>query len=240
MSASTLALAGGLSIVTGVSFAFVARAVSHRLATDARRLARRAHAAWWLCLGAYLVLQGALTILAGAGRVSLDTYLASRILAIPLLCGAVWGLTFYLAFLYTGRTGAALPLAVLYAVAAAAFYYATFSVPQTLSVRTWLIEVDDSGALYRIVYALVGLPPILASLAYFALLRRAREPEQRYRIALLGGSILAYLGGGLAARLFADDTVIFVTLVVFGLGAAAASLAAYHPPAFVQRALAGE
>src|SRR5688500_10189229 len=56
VSATTLALAGALSIVTGVSFALVARAVSRRLATEDRRLARRAHATWWLCLGGYLVL----------------------------------------------------------------------------------------------------------------------------------------------------------------------------------------
>jgi hypothetical protein len=237
VSATTLALAGGLSIVTGLAFAIVARAVSQRMATEDRRLARRAHAAWWLCLGAYLVLQGALTILAGTGRATIDLYLASRIVAIPLLCASVWGLTFYLVFLYTGSTRAAIPLGVLYAAAAAVFFYATFSVPQALIVRTWLIGIEDSGPLYRFVYAIIGLPPILASVAYFGLLRRARQPEQRYRIALLGGSILAYIGSGLAARLFASDAAIFATLVVMGLGAAAASLAAYYPPAFVRRAL---
>ncbi|GEM_PF-5540458 len=237
VSSATLLLAGALSVVTGVGFAIVARAVSQRLASDAARLARRAHTAWWLCLGAYLVLQGSLTMAAGVGALDLGTYLGSRIVAIPLLCASVWGLTFYLLYLYTGRTSAAIPLALLYLVAAATFAYATFSGPQTLRVKTWLVEVDDSAPLYRLVYAVVGLPPILASLGYFGLLRRVQDPEKRYRIALLGGSILAYLGGGLAARLFANDVVIFLTLVVLGLGAAVASLAAYYPPAFVRRRL---
>jgi hypothetical protein len=228
----TLLAAGILGLATGLAFAYVAHAVTRRPASPENRPAQLGHATWWLGLGAYLVLQGGLTVLAAFDALSGDAYVASRLLAIPLLCACVWGITFYLTFLYTGRNQAGVWLGIAYALVAAVFFYATFGQgPLTMRKAQWVIEIDDSSPLYRIVYVLVGAPPILASLAYLSLLRRVRDPAQRRRILLVAGSILAYVGSGLAARLAASDLVIFVTLVLFGGGAALMSLAAYrtHP-----------
>ena len=234
----TLATAGGVSIATGLAFGVVARAVSRRAVAPENLIARRAHAAWWLALGAYLVLQGALTLVAAADALTLGTYLASRVIAIPLLCAATWGITFYLVHLYTGSARLAVPLGLMYAGVAALFFWATFGgAGQELRVEPWLVGLDDDAPAYRAIYVLVGLPPILASLAFLTLLPRLDTREQRYRVVLLAGSILAYVGSGLAARLAADDAIVFATLVPLGLAAGVASVAAYHPPAFVRRAL---
>lgn len=237
MSATTLAIAGAISVATGVAFALVARAVSRQGVASAHLLARRAHMTWWLALGAYLVLQGALTLAASADRLTLDMYLASRAIAIPLLCASVWGISSFMAYLYWGEPRAATGIGIFYALVAALFFYVTFGQPQTLVVNGWVVGVQDDDALYRLVYALVGIPPILASLMYLRLMSRADAPEKRYRIALVAGSILLYVGSGLAARLSSNDVVIFVTLVLLGLGAAAASLAAFYPPRPVRAAL---
>lgn len=234
----TLAIAGALSIASGAAFCVVAREVSRRPVSDApTRTARRAHAAWWLLLGVYLVFQGALTLLASRDGLTLGTYLASRAISIPLVCGASAGLAIYLVFLYTGSMRWAAPLAVLYLALASAFLYVTFSQPQTLVVRPWLVGLADEAPAIRAIYAFVGLPPILGSIALLALGARLQDRARRYRLFMLGGSILAYVGSGLVARLTAGDAVIFLSLVVLGLGAAAASVAAYHPPSFVRRAL---
>lgn len=229
MAAPTLLVAGSISVLTGIAFAYVARAVTRRPTSEANHPARRAHGAWWLALGAYLVLQGALTIVAAFDALSAGAYYASRIVAIPLLCTCVWGITSYLAFLYTGKRSTTVLIAFVYVVVAAVFYYATFSVVPNLRVGAWLIELDDTSPLYRAIYVAVGVPPILASLAYLSLLRRVSDPEQRRRVILVAGSILGYIAGGLAARLAANDVVIFITLVGFGVAAAAMSLAAYRP-----------
>lgn len=235
--AGALLAAGVVSAVVGASFGFVARAVLRQPVAGEHRLAHRAHAAWWLALGAYLVLQGAMTAAAATTGLSLGVYLASRVVAIPLLCAGVWGITYFLVYLYTGWREANRPLAVFFALVAALFAWATFATPQELLVRQWIIEIDDSAPLFTLIYALVGLPPIVASLAYLALLRKVRGRAQRYRIVLSAGGILLYVGTGLAARLGTNDALIFATLVGCGVAAALASLAAYYPPAFVRARL---
>ena len=231
MAVATLAVSGAISVVAGLAFLLVARRVLSRAATGSRLLARRAHTTWWVGLGSYLVLQGALTLAAAFDALTLSTYLASRALAIPLLCAATWGISFYLVFLYTGEPKHARTLGALYVAVAGFFFYVTYGMATVLVVDSWIVGLEDSHPLYRLVYALVGLPPIVASLAYLGLLRRVHDPEQRYRIKLVAGSILLYVGSGLFARLATNDLVIFVTLVLFGLAAAGASLLAYYPPA---------
>lgn len=241
MASATLGLAGLTSLVTGGAFLVVARALGRRDVSRENRLGRAASLAWWGALGAYLLLQGSLTLAAAAGRLDEGGYLLSRLVAIPLLCAATWGLTCHLAFLHTGsrRLGAA--LGALYAAVAVLFAYATFGGPdKRLDVGAWVVRYGDGEPIFMALYALVGVPPILASLAYLALLPRAREPLQRYRIALTAGALLAYVGGGLAARLAGSDLVVFLTLVPLGLLAAAASVLAHHPPKGILRRLAPE
>lgn len=228
---ATLLAAGAISIAMGVAFGLVAREVGRRGAGGSHAIARRAHVTWWAALGSYLVLQGALTMLAGANALDERSYAASRVIAIPLLCASVWGISTYLVYLYTGRERAGRVLGWAYAAVGALFAYVTFAggMPRIL-IHEWTIGLDDTAPGYRIVYLLVGLPPIVASIAYLALLRRTSDPVQRYRIKLVGGSILAYVASGLAARLAENDVLIFVTLVLLGGGAAVASVAAQFPP----------
>lgn len=230
MPSASLLVAGAVSVLTGFAFLFVAGQIARRdVATD-MRAGNRTLALWWGLLGAYLLLQGGLTTAAAYGALTLDVYLASRALAIPLLCAACASLVHHLVFLYTGDRRRSAWIAFLYAPVFLLFLYATFGQPQTLRVSTWLVGLDDTGAAYRLTYALVGLPPILASLAYLRLLRHVKDPLARFRIRLVALTIAAYVGSGLAARLAADDLTKLVTLVGFGLAAAGLVLLAYNPP----------
>ncbi|MBI4393921.1 MAG: hypothetical protein HY556_09025 [Euryarchaeota archaeon] len=235
----TLAFAGALSIVTGVAFVMVGRAVHARPVSDESRLARFGAAAWWWALGAYLVLQGSVTVVAAQDALTLEMFLLSRVVANPLLCISVWGITYYLVHLFTGSKKAAIALGALYATVLGIFFISTFESGRTLRVDPWIVGLDPGGDLQRVVYVMVGLPPILSSIAYLSLLTQVTEPLQRYRIVLVAGTILGYIGSGLVAFLGTDDTLKFVVLVVFGMGAAAASLLAYYPPRFVVRWLGG-
>lgn len=234
----TLLIAGLVSIVTGASFLLVARRVLQR-PVDREKAALRAYATWWAGMGLYLCAQGVFTTVAASGADVATAYLAARSLLIPLLCAGVWGLTGYFVYLYTGRRWW-MGLAILYALVGALFLVVTYTGGRMVEVGNWLVGVDDSGQLYRLVYVLVGAPPLLAAFAYLGLLRHAEEPMQRYRILLVAGSVLAYIGSGLAARLSQNGTLIFVTLVVLGLAAATAALLAYYPPQWVQVRLASD
>lgn len=231
MAAATLFLSGLLYLLTGGSFLLVAQRVLRRTASAENQLARTAHAAWWAGLGAYLLIQGSFTAIAAQYTLDDGLYRSSRLFAIPLLCVAVWGISTYLLHLYTGNRKVAAWIGLFYGLVCVLFLYSTFRVPhEPLLVENWVIGYDDSSSLSRIIYVLVGAPPIIASLAYLGLLRRVHEPVQRYRIWLGGISILAYVGGGLAARLASSDALAFLTLIPLGILAAVAAVAAQFPP----------
>jgi hypothetical protein len=224
---STLLIAAAASAMTGLAFVVVGLRVRTLSVSDEYRGPQLAHALWWICLGAYLLLQAGLTAAAGFGALDAAVYLASRALAIPLLCIAVWGLCSYLAFLYTGSHRARVMLGILYAVVAIVFASATFVQRPQMRIDDWLVGYEDDSLLYQAVYVLVGLPPIIASIAYLTLLRRVREPDRQRRLLLTSVGILAYVGSGLSARLFGNDVAAFVTLVPLGILSAAAILAAH-------------
>lgn len=234
----TLALSGALQLATAASFLVVGREYLRRPASGESRLAILAAAAWWWSLGAYLLVQGGLTIHASIADASLAAFLVARAVTIPLLCVSVWGITYHLVYLFTGKRWTARLLALLYVGVAVLFYIAGFNpVPRSVTETPWLVELEGTGEgpLFVVVYALVGLPPIAASFAYLFLGLRLSDPIQRYRAILVAGSILAYVGSGLVARLAAGDALKLVTLTVFGLGAGLAAIAAYRPPPIVRR-----
>lgn len=239
MPVATLALAGTVSMMTGLAYAYVARVVAQRDTSRDTRAASLSLALWWGMLGAYLLVQGALTIVASFGALTSDAYFASRILAIPLLCGGVAALVHHLTYLYTGNRKLSNALALVYVPIALLFAYATWTAPHQLTVSSWIVELDDSSPAYKLTYLLVGLPPIVASIAYYALLRRIQDPVRRYRVRLVSLTIAAYIGSGLVARLGASDLFKFVTLVGFGLAAAIMVLLAYRPPRVVLARLQG-
>ncbi len=180
---------------------------------------------WWWALAAYLASQGTLYVAASAGAAPFGAFLAARLLAAPLLTAAAGGLTYYLVVLFTGRSGARWPVALLYGACAIA--YAALVIargPAGVSVGRWTADLAYARAapplVQELLYLAIGLPPILGSLAYGSLAFRLRDPTRRYRAGLVSASILAWVGSGLAAHLGADETAQLATLV--GAGSAAA------------------
>lgn len=234
MVASTLVVTALVHGLSAAAFLYVGRALAARAVPFEDRLARRAFALWWTGMGAYLLIQAILHAVASAGFAPLWLFLAARVLTPGLLVAAVWGLTYHIVFLHTGRSSLARPLMVFFGIAGVAFYVAGFlPVPRAVEVGPWLAELEGTGEgpLFRAVYVVIGLAPILASLAYLMLIPRVKDRAQRYRIILVAGSILLWVGSGLVARLTAGDLAKFVTVPVFGLGAAGCVVLAYRPPA---------
>lgn len=230
MPEGTLAVTAAVHLATAASFAAVAVAVARR--TNGNHQAGVAFAIWWGALAGYLALQGVLLASAAASGPSLEAYLWSRLAAIPLLCAAAGGLTYYILYLLTGRSWLRVPVSLLYLATAAAFHVATFVPrPTMLRVSAWTVELElaSSPALKLAVYAAVGLPPILGSLALLWTSRRMERP-QRYRARLVGAAILAYVGSGLAAFTAAGQALQMGALLGMGLVAAVLVLLAYFPP----------
>lgn len=230
---ATLAVSGVTQLAAGVAYVLVARRLARRRVEGESALAAGAFVAWWGALGAYMLLWGVLTVVASGGYAPLGLFLGLRVVSVPLLMVSVAGLTFHVAYLWTGRRGLFLPIAGFYALCGIAFFALTFVEPPTrVNVGAWLVELSRPGGtpLLNRLYVAIGLPPILASLAYGSLYRRVHEPIQRYRVALVAGSIFLWVASGLAARVAAGDFLKFFTLTVLGLAAAAAVVLAYYPP----------
>jgi hypothetical protein len=237
---ATLAAAGAVHLVTAAAFVAVGRRF-HRLKTaEGARLARRAFVAWWWGFAAYLFGAGSLDLLAAAGVRPLVAFVAFRAASGLLLAAAAWGLAYHILYLWSGRQGWALPLAFYYGAAGAAYtLLVLLSHPAGVTVTAWSAEVQyvvpPQGALWDAVLASVGLPLVLGSLAYLGLALKAHDRERRYRIILVGGSLLLWVVSGFAAEVGGSEAARFAAIVLLGLLSAAAVTAAYHPPSPVRR-----
>jgi hypothetical protein len=236
----TLAGVGAVHLVTAAAFFAVGARFRSRDVGPGMSLARNAFVVWWWCFGAYLALQGLVDLAAAAGQAPLGPLLAMRLLSGPLIAAAAWGLAYHILFLWSGRPGWALPLAFYYGAAGAVYScWLWFHGPEGVEVGRWTADVTYAdpiaGPVWNAVLASVGLPLVLGSLAFLALAFKVKDREQRYRIVLVGSSLLVWVVSGYAAQVAANDAMRFATIVGLGLATALAVLAAYYPPAPVRR-----
>lgn len=233
-ASSTLLVSGAIQLVTAASFFYAGRTISRETRTT-HRGAMRAFVTWWSGVGTYLLLEGVLTIVAATATVPLAILVGSRYLGYVAIAAGLWGLTYYVLFLWTGRAALRWPLAALFTLLVISLIgILAANRPIGVDVERWLVllrfETPVRGPFYTATLAGFALPPILASIGYLSLWRRATTRHQRYRIALVSLSIILYLGSGLVVRLGTNDWLMFVNLTVVGLGTAFAVLFAYHPP----------
>lgn len=240
---ATLAAVGIVHLVTAAAFLAVGRRF-HRLQVGAgASLARRAFVAWWWGFAAYLAGAGSLDLLAAAGARPLAAFLAFRAAAGLLLAAAAWGLAYHIVYLWSGRQAWALPLAFYYGAAGAAYaLMVLLSHPVGVTTTAWSADVQyvvpPAGAVWTVVLASIGLPLVLGSLAYLGLATKEHDRERRYRILLVGGSLLVWVVSGFAAEVGGSQALRFIAIVILGLCTAGAVTAAYYPPSPVRRWLA--
>lgn len=236
----TLAAVGVVHLATAAAFVAVGLRFRSRDVAPGLGLARNAFAAWWLAFGAYLALQGALDVAAALGQVSFEAFLAFRLANGPLLAGAAWGLAFHTLFLWSGKPGWALALAFYYGATAALYScWVWFHEPNGVVIGAWAVELTYAqpfdGLVWPLVLASIGLPLVLGSAAYLALAFKVHDRARRYRILLVGSSILLWVVTGYSAEVAAGRLLRFIAIVVLGLATALTVFAAHFPPARVRR-----
>lgn len=212
------------------------------ISSSEARLAWGSFIVWWYGLavttliGAFLNLFGALSL------TSLPLFVTMTYVNILVLCIALWGLLYYLIYLFTGSRRSLLPLAVFYIFYYVLLvYYITASIPDTVNVGRWnttlVYRAPQTGPFFVLVVALLLLPEIIGGLAYFSLYFRVQEATQKYRVLLVSWSIIVWflspliaLAGGLAQQ---DWWQLASRLI--GLAAALTILIAYLPPHWLRR-----
>lgn len=240
-------LQAGVQVATAVLYIWVARIVLARNITGDARRANTLFGIWWLALALVFVAAPILNVstrVFGVRNLGLAITLLNLLLV--LIAAAVWGLVYYLAYLYTGNSRLFWPITAFYIGLAGLLIY----------VVAWLgpVGFEDSGAIR---YArqrldggpaialgvLLSLPVVAAALAYGSLYFRIDDPAARYRIGLISGGFLLQWGWSLVSgilglsRRYPDSLVLRLIGSALAILAALAVLLAFRPPAKVRARL---
>lgn len=249
--AGTLLLSAAYSVLVAALYAYIGHRIGRRRIEGPARMAQRAFVAWWYALGAGSLLAALRIVLYDADHLPVWLYEAVGQVSLLLTLVALWGLLYYLIYLYTGSERVLAPLTVFYAL----FYVALLLLllwvgsPERITDNGWSLQVEPEPDLPSIVVVLflvflVG-PQIGASVAFIRLAFRLEGRTQKYRAGVVGTSILVWFGltlivGAVASALkldLAGNVVWQVVSRLIGLAAATMILMAYLPPAWIKRRL---
>ena len=231
------------SVASAAIYGYVAARLGRRTVSHPEaRLAWRLFALWWYCLAAATLAGGIPHFLSAFNIISLLPFVALAYVEILLICVALWGLVYYLIYLFTGNQRFLIPVATFYALYYFLLVYViTVSDPSDVEITRWNAQLiyahPLTGPLFTVLLALLVFPQILSALAYFTLFFRVREATQRYRILLVSWCIVLWFGSAFvasAAGLSQEDWWQILSRLI-GLGAALGIFFAYLPPEIIRR-----
>lgn len=240
----TLAVSAAFSVAAALIYAYVGHRVYGRPTSDDARLAQALFATWWYALAAFSTVGAGLTALAAAGVTDLAIHRTATYVNFLILCLALWALLYYLIYIYTGSRAALWPLTAFYVgYYAAIVYLINAGDPVGLAVGRWTATLEYAYEIEawigQVILALLVLPQIGGAIALLWLAFRARLPAQRYRAAMVGGSILVWFTSAYAASLtgIGESDAWQVASRIIGFLAALTILLAYVPPRWIRTRL---
>lgn len=206
------------------------------------RLAWRLFVVWWYALAAATLSGAVLSILGAFGVVGLALFTTITIMNFLATCVALYGLVFYLLYLFTGNRGILAPLSIFYiAYYGLLVYYVQASEPISVAVQPWrttlVYQNPLKGPIFSIALLLLLFPPIVGGLAYFMLYFQVKPATQRYRILLVSWSIIIWFLSVLFVNVagLSEENWWQVLSRLIGLVAALAIMFAYQPPLWIKR-----
>lgn len=226
----------GASVAAGM-FLAAGLTVRQRVVSSDAEPAMQLLAVWWLGLAVFAVAGASMDLTFALGVSQLTVLVAFHFARIASLCIGLWGLMFYVAYVFTGRRKLLAPLAGLFSLYYAALvFFLTLGEPYGVATAPFpRLELAQPILDAVSIGVLAIIPPLVAALVYLLLFRRASELSQRVRIVLVSvGTILWFLG---ALAREAEVADLWVPLVL-GLLAAWSVLWAYAPPAWLRARVA--
>jgi hypothetical protein len=239
----TLLFGAMLSVIGAITYYYVGLMLfQRRLPSRESRLAWTLFVVWWYALAA-TTLSGALLSLLGAlGIAGLPLFITITLMNLLATCVALYGLMFYLLYLFTGSRRLLRPLTIFYiAFYTLIVYYVQASIPVGVRINRWSATLEYqnqiTGPLFWITLFLLVFPQIIGSLAYFTLYFRVQTPTQKYRILLVSWSIIVWFLSSFMANIsgLSQQDWWQITSRLIGLGAALMILFAYQPPAWIKQ-----
>lgn len=237
-----LVIAAFIAFVAAAFYGFTGRMLYRRPVSAEFRWPALAFSTWWLGLAFTTFLGGVQLLVAYAGYRNLDFYLTLLLVNLLVICVALWGLVYYLIFLFTGKNWHFIPLTVFYVLYfGLLLYWVQWQQPDHVVVDAWAVrmgyQAEDTGSLFSIIVILLVVPQIIGAFAYLSFYPRVKDRSQRYRVLLISLSIIIWFSSALLVTVTHNQTsdAWQIASKLIGLGAAAATLMAYNPPAFIQR-----
>ncbi len=239
----TLLFGASLSILSAGIYYYVGYVLSRRHSSSAdTRLAWRLFVVWWFALAASTFSGAVLSLLGAFGIAGLPLFITITLMNLLATCVALYGLMFYLLYLFTGNRKLIGPLSVFYiAYYALLVYYIQASEPIRVNVGRWnatlAYQHQIQGPLFLIAISLLVFPQIIGSLAYFTLYFRVQTSTQKYRILLVSWSIIIWFLSAFLASIsgLAQYDWWQIASRLIGLSAALAITFAYQPPLWIKR-----
>jgi hypothetical protein len=242
-SQPTLLFSALFAMIAAGIYGYVGWRLGKRVISSAEaRLAWGSFTVWWYGLAAITLIGGFLSLFGAVGLTSLPLFVTATYLNILIICLALWGLLYYLIYLFTGNRRSLVPSAIFYMIYYILLvYYITASIPGDVNVGRWdaslVYRTPPTGPLVVIILAMLLLPQIIGGLAYFSLYFRVAEITQKYRVLLVSLSIVVWflspviaLAGGLGQQDWWQFPSRFI-----GLVAALTILMAYLPPRWLKQ-----
>jgi hypothetical protein len=183
-----------------------------------------------------------LSLLGAFGITNLQLFVTITQVNFLAICVALYGLMYYLLYLFTGNRRLLTPLTVFYiAYYALLVYWSQSSLPIGVKLGRWSATLNYqqqfTGPLFVAVLLLLVIPQIIGSMAYFSLYFRVKGTTQKYRILLVSWSIIIWFLSAFLASVsgLAQQDWWQIISRVIGLGAALTILMAYQPLGWIKR-----
>jgi hypothetical protein len=241
----TLLFATIFSLTSAGIYFYVGHSLSRRrVISSEARLAWALFVVWWYALAVTSVLGGMLNLLGAMGLNSVPLFLTFTQINLLAICAALYGLIYYLVYLFTGNRKVLVPLTMAYIVYyALLMYYVNLSMPISVSVGRWSAalqyEHQPTGPFVTLILVLLVFPQIIGSLAYFTLFFRVKEATQKYRVALVSWSIIIWFLSAFIASIAGLSQYDWWQILsrLIGLGATLTILMAYQPINWIKNRL---
>lgn len=241
----TLLFGAALSILSAVIYFYVGRVLSRRrVANPDARLAWTVFVVWWYALASSTLIGAVLSLLGAFNIAGLPLFVTLTQVNLLAICIALFGLMYYLIYLFSGSQRLLVPLIVFYvAYYILVIYYVQASMPVGVSIGRWSAALEYEqparGPLFLVVLVLLIFPQVIGSLAYFTLYFRVKTATQKYRILLVSWSILIWFLSAFLASIagLGQQDWWQVTSRLIALTASLAILLAYDPLPWIRRHL---
>jgi hypothetical protein len=239
----TLLFGALLSILSAVIYSYVGRVLSRRhSASPDSNLAWRLFVLWWYALAGTTLSGAALNLLGGFGVTNLPLFVTVTMMNLMAICVALFGLLYYLLYLFSGSRRWFTPLVVFYVIYYALLvYFVEASEPARVAVEPWRVRLVYQQQLgnpfFVIILLLLLFPQIIGGLVYFTLYFRVKTATQKYRILLVSWSIVIwFLSSFLASISGLSQSDAWQVLSRFiALAASLTIMFAYQPPESIKR-----